>query len=62
MTDLFLQALEQLPTFVGLILLAYILYRQNNRLLDQLFGKIDALERKVDSLQQTVSEIVTKLL
>lgn len=62
MSDIFVRVFDELPTFIGLVLLAYILYKQNTRLLDRTFTKIDALEQKVDRLEKTVSEMVTKLL
>jgi len=43
--------LERLPDFGGLLLLAYILYQQNNRLMDTILQEIDALKDDVEELR-----------
>lgn len=62
MPDLFLRAIEQLPTFIGLILLAYVLWRQNTRLLEQMFGKVDTLSEELKKVQAQIAEIKSRLL
>lgn len=54
MEQFILNALEQSPTFMGLAVLAVVLYRQNNRLLDELFGRIENLERRLVELERKI--------
>ncbi len=56
MEQFLFNALEQAPTFLGLTVLAVVLYRQNNRLLDELFGRIENLERRLVELEKRISE------
>ena len=51
MDTLFSQMLERFPTFLGLIILAYVLYRQNERLLSELLDKIDELEERLRAIE-----------
>jgi len=42
--------LSRLPDFAGLAIAVFILYQQNNRLLDALLKRVEALEAEVKSL------------
>lgn len=55
MEDLIKTLVEQAPNLVGLAILAYVLYRQNNTLLATLIERIDTLEEKVEQLSKQVS-------
>jgi len=48
--------LSRLPDFAGLAIAVFILYQQNNRLLDALLQRVQTLETKVDTLQKELSE------
>jgi hypothetical protein len=48
--------LQRVPDFAGLAIAVFILYQQNNRLLDALLLRVQALETKVDTLQEELSE------
>jgi hypothetical protein len=48
--------LQRVPDFAGLAIAVFILYQQNNRLLDALLMRVQALEEKVDTLQNELSE------
>jgi uncharacterized protein Yka (UPF0111/DUF47 family) len=50
--------LSRLPDFAGLAIAVFILYQQNNRLLDALLQRVERLETKVDTLQREYSEQV----
>jgi hypothetical protein len=47
--------ITNLPNYAGFVLLAYVLWRLNNRLLDAVLSRLDALEVRVEAIaaQQT---------
>jgi len=57
MEELIKLVIEQSPTFIGLLLLAFVLYRQNERLLDNLFDEIDNLASEVDLMRKDIEEL-----
>jgi len=54
MDTMILKMLEGAPTFVGLVVAVFILYRQNERLMSELFERLDLLDRRVSSLETRV--------
>lgn len=57
MDELVKLVVEQFPTFLGLILLAWVLLRQNERLLDTLFDELDNLSTDLADLRKQVEEL-----
>jgi len=53
MDAMFLKIVEGAPTFIGLVVAVWILYRQTERLMNELFGRIDMLEARIDSLEMS---------
>lgn len=47
---------QQAPNLIGLGLLALVLYRQVNRLLDELLGRLDAVETAIVELQANMRD------
>lgn len=43
------------PNLIGLVVLAYVLYRQNDRLLTALLVRVETLEAKLETLQANLS-------
>lgn len=46
--------IETFPNLAGLAILAFILYRQNERLLTELFERIDDLEAQVAEIKMAL--------
>lgn len=57
MLEIFALVLEQFPSFMGLVVLAYYLVRQNTKLLDQLFDEIRAVQIRLDQMERLLDEI-----
>lgn len=51
MDDFLRYLIEQFPTLMGLLLLSFVLYRQNNKLLADLLERIEYLERQVNDVR-----------
>lgn len=51
MEEIILTIVENFPNLFGLAILAAILYRQNEKLLAELFNKIDNLETRIARLE-----------
>ena len=60
MTELLQGLVEAFPNLAGLIVLAAILYRQNDKLLGELFERIDLLERQVADLKSVVTIVAQR--
>lgn len=52
MDELVRLMLENLPSFVGLILAVYVLWRQNEKLLEEFFGEMDEIKAEIADLRQ----------
>ena len=52
MDELVRLMLENLPSFVGLILAVYVLWRQNEKLLEEFFSEMDEIKAEIADLRQ----------
>jgi len=52
MENIIADLLAKLPDFIGLAVAVVILYRQNNKLLDAVLRRVEALEKKLDDMPE----------
>ena len=52
MDEIFSIVVSQFPTFAGLIVLAIILYRQNEKLLDKFFTELDDIRERLTEIEK----------
>lgn len=57
MDELITAIITNIPNFLGLAMLALVLYRQNEKLTDALIERIVSLENRVNTLAQRIQTI-----
>jgi hypothetical protein len=60
MENLIGQVFQNWPSLAGLIMLAWVLYRQNERLMTAVLDDIKALTERVEALEVDISQLRNK--
>jgi hypothetical protein len=60
MENLIGQVFQNWPSLAGLIVLAWVLYRQNERLMTAVLDDIKALTERVEALEVDISQLRNK--
>lgn len=54
MEQLLIDLIKNAPSLIGLGIAVWLLYRQNDRLLTDMFARMDKLEEKIENLENRV--------
>ena len=54
MEQMITNLIERFPTFLGLVLLAYVLYRQNQQMLNAWLGQLEGLRKEIRELIEAI--------